>query len=103
MPSNSRMECFLEWPTLGANLPPPAETLACWKLLDPVNTFIASSFLVRTSANSESPPTPPIFKNKMKDLGQMGKNVINLTCQNVLVKQAKYYYKTEMGGKNERI
>lgn len=89
----------MEWPTLDANLPPPTETLACWKLLDPANTFIVSSFLVRTSADSESPPTPPIFKNKTKELGQMGKNVTNLTCQKVLVKQAKYSYKTEMGEK----
>lgn len=35
----------------------------------------------------------------MKELGKMGKNVINLTCQNILVKLRKYYYKTEMGEK----
>lgn len=100
MSSSSRRKCFpMEWPTLDASLPPPTETLASWKLLDPANTFIVSSFLIRISASSESPSTPPIFKIKMKELGKMGKNVINLTCQNILVKLRKYYYKTEMGGK----
>lgn len=98
--SSSRRKCFpMEWPTLDASLPPPTETLASWKLLDPANTFIVSSFLIRISASSESPSTPPIFKIKMKELGKMGKNVINLTCQNILVKLRKYYYKTEMGEK----
>lgn len=108
LPSNSRMKWsafHLNSPCqLDAILPQNTKTVAFLTLLASVNAFIVSSFIVRTSTGSESPPTPPIFKNKMKEFkNKMGKNVINVTCQNLLVKRIKYYCEIEIGKKWKNI
>lgn len=72
-------------------------------LLAPANTFIVCSLAVRRSTGSASPPTAPIFKDKMKELRKMQNNVINVRSQNLLMKQPKYYYKIEMGKKEKNI
>jgi len=71
--------------------------------LAPASTFIASSFTARRSTSSESPPTAPISKDKMKELGKAGKNVTSVTSWNFSMKLIKYYYKIEMGKKEKNI